>query len=68
VSRAGCATLQPELVYTRAWPNRREMKMEAFIEAFYNPRRRRSRLGNASPDTYEKIHRESLTHIEVSGR
>jgi hypothetical protein len=29
---------------------------------------RRSRLGNVSPDTYKKIHRESLTDIEVSGR
>ncbi|MGC5322335.1 IS3 family transposase [Micromonospora arida] len=64
------ATLKTELVYTRAWPSRHELEMEVFsyIEGFYNPRRRHSRLGNVSPDTYEKIHRESLTDIEVSGR
>ncbi|ADL49524.1 MULTISPECIES: IS3 family transposase [Micromonospora] len=64
------ATLKTELVYTRAWPSRHELEMEVFsyIEGFYNPRRRHSRLGNVSPDTYEKIHQESLTHIEVSGR
>ena len=63
------ATLKTELVYTRAWPSRHELEMKAFsyIEGFYNPRRRHSRLGNVSPDTYEKIHQESLTHIEVSG-
>jgi hypothetical protein len=53
--------LKTELVYTRAWPSRHELEMEVFshIEGFYNPRRRHSRLGNVSPDTYEKIHRES---------
>ena len=63
------ATLKTELVYTRAWPSRHELEMEVFsyIEGFYNPRRRHSRLGNVSPATYEKIHHESLTHIEVSG-
>ncbi|WP_369751329.1 hypothetical protein [Micromonospora sp. ATCC 39149] len=44
------------------------MEVFSYIEGFYNPRRRHSRLGNVSPDTYEKIHREFLTHIEVSGR
>ncbi|GGJ81855.1 hypothetical protein GCM10010123_09560 [Pilimelia anulata] len=34
------------------------------IEGFYNPRRRHSRLDNLSPDTYEKIHYESLTDFE----
>ncbi|MEU7977118.1 hypothetical protein AB0B63_01105 [Micromonospora sp. NPDC049081] len=38
----------------------------AYIEGFYNPRRRHSRLGSASPDTYEKIHQESLANIEAS--
>ncbi len=63
------ATLKTELVYTRAWPSRHELEMEVFsyIEGFYNPRRRHSRLGNVSPATYEKNHHESLTHIEVSG-
>lgn len=64
------ATLKTELVDTRAWPSRHEPEMELFsyIEGFYNPRRRHSRLGNVSLDSYEKIHRESLTDIEVSDR
>ena len=68
--RGSLHTLKTELVYTRAWPSRHELEMEVFsyIEGFYNPRRRHSRLGNVSPDTYEKIHHESLTDIEVSGR
>jgi putative transposase len=35
------ATLETELVYTRAWPSRHELEVEAFshIEGFYNPRR-----------------------------
>ncbi len=55
------ATLKTELVYTRAWPSRHELEMEVFsyIEGFYNPRRRHSRLGNVSPNTYEKIHNEA---------
>lgn len=63
------ATLKTELVYTRAWPSRHELQMEVFsyIEGFYNPRRRHSRLGNLSPATYEKNHHESLTQIGVSG-
>ncbi|MEU4640626.1 hypothetical protein [Micromonospora sp. NPDC023814] len=40
----------------------------SYVEGFYNPRRRHSRLGNVSPDTHEKVHHEFLTDIEVSGR
>jgi transposase InsO family protein len=41
------AALKTELIYTRAWPSRHELEMEVFsyIEGFYNPRRRHSRLG-----------------------
>jgi putative transposase len=44
------ATLKEELVYRRSWPTRHELEMEVFsyIEGFYNPRRRHSRLGNLS--------------------
>ncbi|MFC4018381.1 IS3 family transposase [Micromonospora sp. GCM10011542] len=51
------ATLKTELVYTHAWPSRHELGVEVFsyIEGFYNPRRRHSRLGNVSPDTYEPV-------------
>ena len=59
------ATLKEELVYRRAWPTRHELEMEVFsyIEGFYNPRRRHSRLGNLSPAAYEHT---ITTQIEVS--
>ncbi|SFU01220.1 Integrase core domain-containing protein [Geodermatophilus amargosae] len=51
------ATLTAELVYRRAWPTRHELEMEVFsyIEGFYNPRRRHSRLDNLSPADFEKM-------------
>lgn len=60
------ATLKEELVYRRAWPTRHEMEMEvfSFLEGFYNPLRRHSRLGNLSPAAYE---RQLTTQHEVSG-
>ena len=50
------ATLKTELVYRRSWPTRHELEMEVFsyLEGFYNPRRRHSRLGNLSPTDYEQ--------------
>lgn len=60
------ATLKAELIYRRAWPTRHELEMEvfSFIEGFYNPLRRHSRLGNLSPAAYE---RQLMTQTEVSG-
>lgn len=60
------ATLKEELIYRRAWPTRHELEMEvfSFIEGFYNPLRRHSRLGNLSPATYEQ---QLTTRNEVSG-
>jgi Integrase core domain len=51
------ATLKTELVYRRAWPTRHEREMEVFsyIEGFYNPRRRHSRLDNLSPADLEDV-------------
>jgi transposase InsO family protein len=59
------ATLKTELIYRRSWPTRHELEMEvfAYLEGFYNTRRRHSRLGNLSPTDYETIH---LTQKEVS--
>ena len=59
------ATLKAELVYRRAWPTRHELEMEVFsyIEGFYNPRRRHSRLDNPSPADFEKT---LTTHNEAS--
>ncbi|WP_197412690.1 IS3 family transposase [Kocuria rosea] len=49
-------TLKAELVYSRPWPTPYELEMEVFsyLEGFYNPRRRHSRLGNLSPTDYEQ--------------
>ncbi len=60
------ATLKEELVYRRAWPTRHELEMEVFsyIEGFYNPRRRHSRLGNLSPADYEH---QITTQTEACG-
>lgn len=60
------ATRKEELVYRRAWPTRHELEMEvfSFIEGFYNPLRRHSRLDNLSPAAYEK---QLMTQTEVSG-
>ena len=50
------ATLKKELVNRRSWPSRLELQSAAFeyIEAFYNRRRRHSRLGMVSPAEYEQ--------------
>ncbi|MHA6781751.1 IS3 family transposase [Pseudonocardia saturnea] len=60
------ATLKEEMIYRRAWPTRHELEMEvfSFIEGFYNPLRRHSRLGNLSPAAYEQ---QITTQTEVSG-
>ncbi len=59
------ATLKTELVYRRSWPTRHELEMEVFsyLEGFYNPRRRHSRLGNLSPTDYEQ---QLVTQNEAS--
>jgi putative transposase len=60
------ATLKEEMIYRRAWPTRHELEMEvfSFIEGFYNPLRRHTRLGNLSPAAYEQ---QLTTQPEVSG-
>jgi transposase InsO family protein len=40
------------------------MEVFSYIEGFYNPRRRHSRLGNLSPATYEQ---QITTQNEVCG-
>jgi transposase InsO family protein len=49
-------TFIEEMIYRRARPARHELEMEvfSFIEGFYNPLRRHSRLGNLSPVVYER--------------
>ena len=52
------ATLEKELLRGRSFKTRQEAKTAIFdwIEAWYNPARRHSRLGYRSPDQYERDH------------
>ena len=52
------ATLEKELLRSRSFKTRQEAKTAIFdwIEAWYNPARRHSRLGYLSPDQYEQAH------------
>jgi putative transposase len=52
------ATLEKELLKGRSFKTRQEAKTVIFewIEAWYNPSRRHSRLGYLSPDQYERDH------------
>ena len=49
------ATLKTELIYRRSWPTRDEAELAIFdyVEAFYNPRRRHTTIGGASPVAFE---------------
>lgn len=51
-------TMQLELLDRRAWTTRAELASAIFewIEAFYNPTRRHSAIGNLSPIDYERLH------------
>ena len=59
VAESFFATLQTELLDRSTWPTREGLAQAvfAFIEAFYNPRRRHSTLGYLSPADYEAKHR-----------
>jgi putative transposase len=56
------ATLECEVVARSRWRTHAEARMAvfAFIEAFYNPRRRHSALGYLSPAEYERRHHSIL--------
>ena len=49
------ATLKKDLIHRRSWPTKAEARTAVFeyIEAFYNRRRRHSRLGMRSPVDFE---------------
>jgi putative transposase len=59
VAESFFATLQTELLDRQNWSTRGELAnaVFAFIEAFYNPRRRHSTLGYLSPADYEDAYR-----------
>jgi putative transposase len=50
------ATLESELIDRTSWRTRAEARLAVFdyIEAFYNPRRRHSSLGQLSPVHFER--------------
>ena len=58
VAESFFATLQTELLDRSTWPTREGLAQAvfAFIEGFYNPRRRHSTLGYLSPADYEQQH------------
>jgi putative transposase len=51
------STLQRELLDRRQWATRKELASAIFewIEAWYNPRRRHTSIGNLSPVAYERL-------------
>jgi putative transposase len=54
-------TLQLELLDRRHWQSRAELASAIFeyVEAFYNPRRRHSSIGNLSPVEFEARHTDA---------
>lgn len=69
VCEAFHSTLKRELVHRRPWPTRAELQTAAFayIEGFYNTRRRHSTLNHYSPAQYEAQHAiESQQHRDSS--
>ena len=58
VCEAFHSTLKRELVHRRPWPTRAKLKTAvfAYIEGFYNTRRRHSTLNHYSPVEFESLH------------
>jgi len=63
VCEAFHATLEKELLRSRSFKTRQEARTAIFdwIEAWYNPARRHSRLGYLSPDQYEQLNDSAST-------
>jgi putative transposase len=55
-------TLQRELLDRRQWQTRKELTGAIFewIEAWYNPHRRHSSIGNLSPIAYERLYTKAV--------
>jgi putative transposase len=63
VSESWFSTYKLELIEGRSWPTVAGLRSATFawIESWYNPRRRHSSLGGISPADYEKIHQPAAT-------
>ncbi|MFS0792858.1 integrase core domain-containing protein [Microbacterium sp. 1P10AE] len=57
------STMQRELLDRSVWTSRAELSSAMFewIEAFYNPTRRHTALGNLSPVEFERLHIPAAT-------
>lgn len=57
------ASLECELLDRRSFKSKTEGRLAVFtwLEGWYNPRRRHSRLGYLSPANFERKHRETIT-------
>lgn len=56
------STMQRELLDQRAWHSREELGQAIFewIEAWYNPKRRHSGIGDVSPLEFENTHHAAI--------
>jgi len=59
------ASLKKDLIHRRCWPTKQEARTAvfAYIEAFYNRRRRHSTLGMLSPVDFEARHAATVTAL-----
>lgn len=64
VTESFFASLETELIDRTAFPTRHhaEQALFAYIEGFYNPRRRHSANGRLSPAEYERRHAAKTPH------
>ena len=55
--------MKTELLNRQKWSTRLELSTAMFdwIEAFYNPTRRHSSIGNISPIEFEQRHQQQVT-------
>jgi putative transposase len=63
------ATLECELLERRSWKTKSEAKaaLFAWIEGWYNPRRRHSSIGQLAPTEFERRYEQSKLHIPQTG-
>ena len=62
------ASLECELIDRRVWQTKTQARLDIFtwIEAWYNPRRRHSGIGQMSPNNFERKHAEKQKVAQTS--